>query len=194
MITVHAVVPLAAYAGAFNHTPVRQEDGSWLWTCTVGVGTNNYTAELFAGTDVEGINWQMYLSKSGENAFTDFLWYEGEHDLLMTEGTWTLYKSPTDTVEYIGITWHRNPTTETGDIKYTNIEPGGSEYGGLITYGTTIDTVYDAYYDVFMAGDEHYIDIDWNITSQAGRVLDSTHFEDDQWHCWDEDLSDTSCE
>jgi len=192
VITVHAVVPVAAYVEAFNHIPQQQEDGSWVWTYDVIVGNDTVTAELHAGTNAEGLDWEMYLSKSGE--FTNFLWYAGQHDLLYTQGTWTLYKNPADPVQFVAIEWHRNLVDSTADIKYTNIEPGSAGNGGYITYGTTTDLTYDAFYDIFIAEQEHYIDIEWNLDTHIGRVLDSTHFEDAAWHCWDEHLEDVACD
>jgi hypothetical protein len=191
VITAHAVVPVAAYVESFNHTPQQQEDGSWVWSYSFQVGEDTYTAELHASTDSLGINWEMYLSKAGD--FTDFLWYSGQHNLLYTEGTWTLYKEPSDPVEYVGVEWQRNLTNNTANITYTNIEEGSAGYGGYITYGTTTDPDYDAFYDIYIIETEHGIDIAWNLDSRAGQVYDEIYFEDTQWHCWDETLSDAEC-
>ena len=192
VIVVHAAIPVAAYVEAFNHIPEEQEDGSWLWTYDVTVGSAVYTAKLYASTDSEGFNWDMYLSKAGD--FTDFHWYTGQHNLLYTEGTWTLYKDPDNPVEFIDIVWHRNLQDSTADIKYINVEPETPGNGGYIFYGTVVDTTYDAFYDLFFANLDHYIDIEWNLDEHYGRVLDSLYFEDALWHCWDENLEDIDCE
>ena len=44
VVFVHMAVPVAAFREAFNHQPVLQGDGRWLWTYTVGVAQANYTA------------------------------------------------------------------------------------------------------------------------------------------------------
>lgn len=191
VILVHAAIPVAAYAESFQHTPEQQEDGSWVWSYDVVVGDSTYTAELHAATDTEGINWEMYLSNA--ESFTDFLWYSGQHNLLCTEGTWTLYKNPAEPVEFVDIEWHRSLTNSTADIKYTNVEEG-DDYGGFIQYGITDDTPYDAFYDIFIASQERNIDINWNLDSHIGRIRDEMFYEDSLWHCWDETLSDVECE
>ena len=37
------------------------------------------------------------------------------------------------------------------------------------------------------------IDIKWNYEQHFGRVKDPIHFEDENWHCWDEKLDDINC-
>jgi len=192
LILVNAAIPVAAYAESFQHIPQQQEDGSWVWTYDVTVGDSTYTAELNASTNSEGLTWEMYLSNA--ESFTEFLWYSGQHDLLYTHGTWTLYKNPADPVELVGIEWHRSLTNSTADIKYINIEEGGDEYGGFIQYGITDDTSYDAFYDIFIASQERPIDIEWNLDSYIGHIRDEMTYEDTLWHCWDETLSDVACE
>ncbi len=192
VVLVHAAVPVAAYAASFQHTPEQQEDGSWVWSYSVDVGDSTYNAELHASTDAEGINWEMYLSLV--DGFTDFLWFEGQHNLLYTEGTWTLHKDPDDPAEFVDIEWHRSLTSDVADIKYTNVEVGTDGYDGFIFYGITDETPYDAFYDIFNAAEERNTDIEWNLDTFVGRVRDEMRFEDTLWHCWDETLNDVDCE
>lgn len=113
---------------------------------------------------------------------------------MLTEGTWTLNRSPEDPEPFIGIEWERSPESDTGTIRYTNIVPGGPENGGYIFLGTTTDTPYDAFYDIYNKGKDNHTDIQWNRTTQAGQIRDPLHFEDEAWHCWDEELADVDCE
>jgi hypothetical protein len=192
VVLVHAAVPVAAYAEALTHNPEQQEDSSWVWSYSVDVDGDTYTAELHGDTDTEGINWHMYISKDDD--FSDFLWYEGQSNLPLTHGTWILYSHPDDPAEFVDIEWHRDLAVSTADIKYTNVLEGNDGYGGYITYGTDTDTDFDAFYEVYDTGNNHHIYIDWNIDTHAGRVADSLRYEDTLWHCWDETLSDVNCE
>jgi hypothetical protein len=192
VVIVHAAVPVAAYAAALSQIPEQQENGSWVWSFSVEVDDTTYTCELYASTDSEGVNWQMFISQAG--GFSDFLWYEGQSNLPITAGTWTLYTDPDDPAEFVDIEWHRNLTDSTADIKYTNVLEGNDGYGGYITYGTTTDTDYDAFYEVLDAASNHHIYIEWNIDTYVGHVADSLHYEDTDWHCWDGTLSDVVCE
>ena len=117
-----------------------------------------------------------------------------------TEGTWTLYRDtvtpyvPTNSIPYVGILWHRNTSDGTYDIKYTNIIPNGPENGGYITYGIINQTPYYAFYDIFNKGQVNLTEIKWNRTNKDGRVRDSLHFGDINWHCWDTTLANDTCE
>ncbi len=191
IITVGLAVPVATFVESFNHEPTLQEDGSWLWTYSVSVGSNVYTAALYGRFGGIGTTWEMYVSKQGD--YQDFLWYTGEADLLLTHGSWRLYESPVEPHELLDIAWNRDVENATGDIKYTNIVPDGPENGGYIFYGITTEEPYDAFYDIYNKGDDNHTDIEWNRTSKDGRVRDIQHFSDDEWHCWDSDLEDVEC-
>ncbi len=65
-------VPVAAFRASFQHTPVQQPDGSWLWSYSVNILNATYTAELHAQFITEGIHWSMNISKASE--YEDFLW------------------------------------------------------------------------------------------------------------------------
>jgi hypothetical protein len=192
IITVGLAVPIAAFVEAFNHESVRETDGTWVWAYNVEVADAMYLAELHGRTTEEGIEWAMHVSKQG--AYSDFVWYTGESNLPGTEGTWTVYNSPDDPDSLLGILWHRNPTQETADIKYTNIVPDGDENGGYIYYGVTDNVPFDAFYDIYNKGQDNLARIEWSRTAMNGRVKDPLHFGDSTWHCWDANRDDVGCE
>jgi hypothetical protein len=191
IITVGLAVPSATFVESFAHQPQQQPDGSWKWAYDVTVSGDLYSAALYGSISNFGTQWEMYISKQGE--FADFMWYSGEADLFLTEGTWTLNKHPEEPIPFVGIEWHRNIADSTADIKYTNIEPGGAENGGYIFYGVTTDTTYDAFYDIYNKSADNLIDIEWNLTGKDGRVKDPVHFQDEEWHCWDGEWQDIEC-
>lgn len=192
IIIVGLAVPVAAYVESFNHQPVQQSDGSWIWTYDVTVFGSDYTAELHGAFVDEEIHWDMYITKDG--SYEDFNWYSGECNLIITEGTWTLRKSPSDPQPWVGIEWHRSLTDDSADIQYTNIVPDGPENGGYILYGTTADDTYDAFYDIYNKGAEDLVEIEWNRDTKDGRVKNPKYFRDAEWHCWGSDLQDIECQ
>ncbi len=191
ILTVTLAVPVAAFGATIQEEPELQPDGRWLWTKDFNVGNVLHTAKLYGKTVSEGIEWEMYISKEG--AYTDFKWYTGLSNLPATEGTWTLYKAPNNPVEFLFIEWHRNPQQGTADIQYTNIEPGNPQNGGYIYYEITDDSTFDAGYDIFNQGQSNLTEMEWNRTDKDGRVRDPNHFGDNDWHCWDVNLRDTTC-
>jgi hypothetical protein len=191
IITVGLAVPLAAFIEAFDHEPTRQPDSTWVWDYNFIAQDVIHLAELHGKIAEEKVLWEMYISKEGE--YIDFLWYSGQCDLSVTEGTWTLFNNPADPTPLVGIEWHRYPETATGDIKYTNIVPDGPENGGYIFYGTAADGQYDAFYDIYNKGLDNHTEIEWDRTTKAGRVKDQDHFDDGDWHCWDSELQDGPC-
>jgi len=191
IITVHLVIPVAAFVESFNHDPEYQSDLHWICSYSCTVAGPEYFAELHGTLGVSEVEWAMYISSEIDT--TKFLWFEGESSLLVTEGTWTLYYNPEDPAPYLGIEWQRNVDDETLDIKYTNIIPEGAENGSYISHGIVNETPYDAFYEIYRKRQENTIDIEWSRTTKEGRVRDFLHFEDNLWHCWDATLIDIDC-
>jgi len=167
--------------------PTQLDDGTWVWTVDYNLGVK-HTASLHGKIVSTGVEWEMYISK--ENVYEDFLWYTGKSDFLGTEGTWTLNNDPNNPTPLLGIEWNRKPQDGTADIKYMNIVPDGPENGGYIFYGINQETPYNAFYDIYNKGQDNHTEIEWNRTSKDGRVKDSKHFGDSDWHLWNSNLDD----
>jgi len=190
LITFGFAIPVAAFLESFNHEPVREPDGRWLWDYTFNVGAD-HLAELYGRVEDDEVAWEMYISR--EEAYTDFLWFYGRSALDGSGGSWTLNQDPDSETPVIGILWHRDAEAGTADIKYTNIVPRDPENGGYIHYGVTGGDPYDAFYDIYNAGKDNHTNIAWNLDDKSGRVKDPSHFPDQDWHCWDGLLDDTMC-
>jgi len=192
ILTITLAVPVAAFAEAFNHQPVQQPNGSWLWSYDVTVSGIVHTAKLFGTSVTNGVEWRMLLTK--QDFYEDFEWYTGFSNLPLTEGNWTLNKDPNDPVPFLYITWHRNAEQNTADIKYTNIIPQAPANGSYIFYGKTNDDPYNRFYDIYGQEENRIIDIEWNYENLFGRVMDPMHFGDPDWHCWNEQLFNVDCQ
>jgi hypothetical protein len=191
VLFVNLAVPVAAFGAALQHDPYKEDDGSWSWAYGFNALNTPHTAKLNLSLNNNLANWKMYISKEGE--FSEFLWYEGQGDLGYSHGTWTLYKDPTLPVAYLGMEWNRNPQDETGDIRYTLINDDDPNKGSYIHFGTMDETRYDAYYTVYHKVPDNYTYIEWERVTKAGRVADLIHYENEEWHCWDETLFDVEC-
>jgi hypothetical protein len=191
IITVGLAVPVAAFYESFNHEPELLDDGTFVWSYNFQVANIQHTAELHGVIMGNDVRWDMFISREGD--YDDFNWYSGISTLTRTEGTWTLNKNPEEPAPFIDIEWNREPETELGDIRYTNVEPDVPQNGGYIAYAISDDEPYDASYAIYGAEDDNLIEIEWNGTTRAGRVRAPAHFGDSEWHCWDEDRQNADC-
>ena len=191
VLTLTLAIPVAAFFEAFNHQPVQQPDGSWLWQYSVTQQEPYYTAKLYGKTVTDGVEWKILLTEDG--AYTDFEWFTGFSNLPATEGTWILNKDPNLPSQFLYIEWHRNTQEGTADVKYTNIVPNAPKNGSYIYYGKTNEIPHNRFYQIYGAELNRLIDVKWNYEQLFGRVKDPIHFEDENWHCWDEKLNDIDC-
>lgn len=189
-LTVHLAVPVASFVAAVHQTPAW-DDGAWTWSYNFTVLVQ-HSARLEARVTGSEIQWDMYISREG--SYTDFHWYTGVSNLTATEGTWTLYREPSDRTQFIDIEWNRAASGDTYDITYTYVVPGTPEYGGYITHGITGDTPFNAFYDLYAAVGGNLTDIEWNTTTGEGRTRDENYFGDTDWRCWDATQENTACQ
>jgi hypothetical protein len=191
VVVMGLAIPVAAFVASFHNIPYQQDDGSWIWTYDVRAAGVKRTAELHGTYIDDGVRWEIYLTKAGE--YEDFMWYYGESDRPGTEGFWVLKESAAKDHDLLRIDWHRNIADGTGYIKYTNIVPGGPENGGYIQVETTTQTPYDSFWDIYNKGQNNHTYIEWNKTTEEGRVKDQKRFGDDNWQCWEGDHRNTVC-
>lgn len=195
--TAGTALPRLAFYEAFKHKPEKQSDGSWQWTYQFGgLLIGRHTARLVGYVEADQVYWEMYLSKN-DSTFTDFNWFNGQHDIGRNAGSWTLRKAPDSDYDFVRIDWERDRTAGTAMVKYTNIipatsgDPKAAENGGYIGYGTTADVTYDAYFDIYNKGADNLVEIEWNIASENGRIKNPATYGD-VWNYWDSDHYNTT--
>lgn len=191
VLTVNLIVPVASFYEAFNHEGVYEGSNEWIWSYNFMANGVSHKAELHGTLTETQVLWEMYISK--ENVFTDFLWYSGSHNILRTEGQWILNGSPDAPAPYLQIDWTRGENDNSANVKYKNILSGNDYYESYIYYARTDDVDYDRYYHIYDSFNQNLVEIEWNVTSKAGRVKDPAYFENTLWHCWDNMLQNTDC-
>jgi len=88
-------VPVNAFRSAFLHDPERISDTMWQWTYTVEGFTGEYHARL-TGELIEGdIYWNMYITRTGIEAFEEFRWFTGVSNRDGNSGHWSSTRDPT---------------------------------------------------------------------------------------------------
>ena len=188
--TLGLAVPVASFAESFKHRPTQKPDMSWVWKYNVTVLGGVHTAELHGKYVDNSVRWEMHVSKQGE--YSDFVWYYGESDVSATHGFWMLKDKPSDPKDLLRIDWRRYPSSNTGEIRYTNAVPGGQDNGGYISYSVALSKPYDRSYTIYNKGRNQTTYIEWNSTTKEGRVKDANHFRDENWHYWDPALINVS--
>ena len=109
-------VPVNAFRSAFLHDPERITDTLWQWTYTVEGFTGEYHARL-TGELIEGdIFWNMYITRTGIEAFDEFLWFTGVSDRDGNSGHWILNQGPERQDALLRIDWVRE-AEEVGTIR-----------------------------------------------------------------------------
>jgi hypothetical protein len=186
--TVTLAVPVAVYMESFNHTPEFLGEDTWQWSYSV----NTYSARLVTTRiSNEKFTAEMFISKTGAEAFEDFKWFEGTIRYDHTHASWQLFESPASNVQWLDIEWTKDWEADTSQITYTNVKAGSEEFGSYITYGITDDTEYNAFYALYSV--EKEVNIKYNTETKAGRVKAPVYFADSHWHCWNEQFQDIDC-
>ena len=194
-------VPVASFKTTVGKQPTKINDNSWEWTNTVDGFSGQYTATL-VGTKVSNqINWEMYISRTGIAPFQNFLWFKGTSDLNNTNGQWIIYHSAANPVEIIQIDWKRNDK-EIGEVKYTymrtrtDLNTIDNFFGSYMLYGKQKGDL-DLYLKshVYTAAKDGFSDteIQWSNSKYNGRVKSEYFFKDQNWHCWDAQGDDITC-
>jgi hypothetical protein len=109
LVVLNLAVPVSVYAAAISQKPVVTDSG-WVWSFTTLVNSLPYTAELLGAINGGQVNWKMRISGLGLNG--NFLWYQGQSDLLATAGSWLFYKINTADSALL-INWTRNTASDT---------------------------------------------------------------------------------
>ena len=190
LITVGLAIPVASFLESFHHEAIYHPNANnWTWTYNFWASLNLFKAELTGYLQADSVVWEMRITR--QNHYTDFLWYHGKSSIDRSGGYWTLNEDPLNPSPLLQIDWF-NHAIGTSDIKYTNIEPGGSENGGYIFYGTTLEE-FERFYDIYNKGQDNLTEIEWSHINKNGRVKDPNKFGDQDWHCWDVTLEDIIC-
>ena len=198
VVAVNLVIPVAALAESFDHTPTRQDDGTWVWQYDFVAAARRYTARLEGKVEGDHIDWAMYISQEG--GWTDVLWFSGQSGLASLiegnrTGTWTVNYNPEDVTPYLQIDYEvKLLNGEIGQIKYTSIEEGSELEGSYIVHALAEGEPYDRAYNIYIAADDNLSEIEWHALEKYGRRRDPAVFGDDRWHCWDYTLADVDCD
>lgn len=191
ILTINVALPVASFTTAISQTPSYDFDRNlWVWTYDYTFLGRTYTSELTAILTTSKILWEMQISQ--ENGFQDVTWYTGETALDGNSGFWLLNYNADDPEPRLRIDWVRTGE-EISLITYTNVNEGDDNEGGYIEYGNKISGEFDAYYEISMPTRDSDVLIEWRKENGSGHIQDPEFFQDEEWHCWDENFEDIDC-
>jgi len=198
ILTGTLVVPVAAFAHSFSQEATFIGDATWQWEYSVPGFAATHYARLTGEVRDNDVKWEMYITKEGVGGFEEFLWFEGTSANDGNSGEWLLYHSPGHPDAFLQIDWQRNGD-EMGEVKYTivrelnDLGTPNVDFNSYVEAGKT-DAVLDAYYNIYVANGDRYVDIEWSTTEYNGRIRDQVWFGTEAWKCWDSNGNDVDCE
>lgn len=189
------IIPVASFKLAVENKPEYLDNKKWQWSYSVQAVGATYTARLTGQIQADSVKWEMHISREGISGFGEFKWYEGTSGLDAEGGYWILNQSKLEPDPMLRIDWAVEGS-DVGSVKYTYIKDGENTKGSYIEYGLTENTL-DAYYLVhyYDINREEFlnVEIEWSTTIHNGHVRSEAVFQDSNWHCWDANGNDISC-
>jgi hypothetical protein len=185
VLTAVLAIPEATFVKAIDQEPVYLDNKTWQWVYSTTFGSINYKARLTGQIRTSDVQWKMYITKSGDNGFNDFLWYEGTSAHDGSNGQWILnesYESPSPVLQ---IDWEKDGTS-ISYVKYTYLKNDPSS-GSTIEFGP-LTGMYDSYFTIHYYNYNYSrfsdVSIKWNKTTHNGTVQSIDHLGGG-WYCWD---------
>jgi hypothetical protein len=204
IITVTMIVPVASFYESFNHEPIFLGNATWQWTYDVNILGATYSARMTGQIRADDIKWEMFISKTGIEAHSEFKWFEGTSNLDGEGGQWLLYHSYDVQEAVLKIDWEKSEN-EIGSIKYTyirNSDNGDAQQlsmNSYLQYGLK-EEIFNAFYNIHSTTrdkeNEGFLNvkIEWSTTEYFGKIMAEHYFNDSEWHCWDSEGYDAICE
>lgn len=203
---LHTAIPAAAFEKAFESEPSWDNAiQAWVWSYNTPVATDTYEARLTGKIVSDSIKWEMYLSKVGDANLQDLLWFEGKSHPGRTGGWWVLNYPKIDSgvqmQAAIRINWsYTNEKvfslryTYVADMVYDTVNQyyvTNKAKGNYIEYGRVDDSIFDAYYILYVKEKNEKFNIYWNTSTKAGRIEKEGTTEEG---CWNSNLVNTPCD
>jgi hypothetical protein len=193
LLTGGLAIPVTAFKATISQDPFFDTDaGVWTWESNFSANANDFSIRLTADVVGGNVDWKGYISSNSNNV-EDFVWFEGQSNVNGNNGSWTLYESPQNPSAWISTEWSRNEERTVANADFT-IEKEGELLGSYINYSRDDNSDLNRSVEISNTQTNDLIEIYWNSELKFGRVKSENHFNDTDFHCWDEDLQDVACE
>lgn len=193
---VNMALPTQAFGMAFDHEPQYIGNNTFEWAYqyqappSLGEGTYLISLQGQYIEDNQSVKWVMTASEVG--GFPDFVWYTGVMATDLSSASFTLNRNPENPQPYVRFDIENDVANETFGLLFTNVIPNDPNNGTYIEYKIVNDEIYNREYNVLIAPD-NLLEIQFNEEGGNGRVKHPAHFNNEEWHCWDEEQMDLDC-
>ena len=188
-------VPVEAYKQLIVSAVPVQSGKGWTWTVDYKDYFGcHYTVTLYGEEKQDKVYWDLRVSKNdGEDWYKDFPWIAGWSTKDGKSGQWEVRVGPFDMDVMVTADWVFNGINDRS-VKLTYQLT--HECWGIprlfnesyILYSTnTSDAAYDSSFESYYNHEGlgfWKVNVEWNRTTGAGRVMCSSRFGDSHWHCW----------
>lgn len=168
-IVVALLPATTVFKAAKSVEPVKQDDGSWLWSYKTVFLKQNYEANLTASLEPDKVVWTMKVTNPAlKPPLKDFQWYVGESALNNSNGNWQFFDhtNPDKVTEIGSIDWTVKSLTK-GEIIFSAKNPKAQNFGDKATYSIDGTTVLVTYFD---SSANITAEVTWDTVTTAGSL------------------------
>jgi len=192
IVVAKLTIPVAIFMAAKSTTPVKQDDGSWLWSYSRNIGLETFTANLTGKREGNEVIWSMKVSNTTSlRPLDNFEWYTGGNSRDNGSGSWQFFNR--DTPDQANPTYAIEWKVE-GEGKrertFTNQEAGSQHFGNVVRYAVKGDMASISFTE---ADKGSTTIIEWSLKTTAGSIT-SPSYKQGEKACWDENKLDVACE
>lgn len=183
-------IPVAGLANALTKTGQEVSSDTFEWTLSFSAQSISYTGKLVAVKGTSSFTMELNIAPSSSPTST-FKYFDATVSNDLSSADWNIYKNSSGSVKVLDGLYSYNAISEFESLGFTYVEPSQTETNSSIVYNYVPAADYDgAFYMSMSDGD---VDVEWDILSNAGRVMSLADFADSDWHCWNDVLADIGC-
>jgi hypothetical protein len=187
-IVVALLPATTVFKAAKSVEPIKQDDGSWLWSYKTLFLGQNYEANLTASFEPDSVIWTMKVTNpTFKPPLKNFQWYVGESALNNSNGNWQFFDpaTPDQATEIGSIDWTVKSLTK-GDIAFSAKNPKNQIFGDKATYSIDGTTALVTYFD---SSANIMAEVTWDTFTTAGSLKVPDYNSGNRAY-WDENKQD----
>jgi len=197
-LTINAAIAsaLAFPAGLFSlakdTAPVKQSDGSWVWSYSMTYDVFAVDSMLIGVPDGDKTYWTMMVAVDNPILpITDFVWYTGMSTESNTSGSWKFNDmyAPTEQLPTVKLDWSVDVLRENADLTIENIDTRSDYLGDVLFYNAKPGIAAMSFEDIY---EGETWDITWDVETGAGNIT-VPNYKSGEKSCWDAQKQDIQC-